>query len=58
MLIESLFTNGIYYTLMFILWQTKVFTPTLRNIALMFGVGMAIDLMPTIVCYLYLIKQK
>ena len=58
MLIESLFTNGIYYVLMFVLWKKGIFIPTLENISLMFGVGMAIDLIPTLSCYLYLINKE
>lgn len=58
MLIQSLFTNGIYYLIMFILWLTGAFIPTLTSISLMFGVGMAIDLIPTICCYLYLLKKE
>lgn len=58
MLIESLATNGIYYVIMFILWQSGVFVPTLTSIALMFGVGTALDLIPTFLCYLYLLKKE
>ena len=58
MLIESIATNGIYYVTMFVLWRTGVFVPTLTNIALMFGVGTALDLIPTIACYLYLLKKE
>ncbi|MDD7912687.1 MATE family Na+-driven efflux transporter [Metamycoplasma hyosynoviae] len=58
MLIESVFTNGLYYVTMFILWKTGVWIPTLKGIALMFGIGMAIDLIPTIGCYLYLLKKE
>ncbi len=58
MLIESLFTNGIYYVLMFILWKTGVFIPTLTSISLMFGIGMAIDFIPTVGCYLYLLRKE
>ena len=58
MLIESIATNGIYYVTMFILWQTGVFQPTLTSIALMFGIGTALDLIPTIACYLYLLKKE
>lgn len=58
MLIESIATNGIYYVTMFILWQTGVFAPTLTSIALMFGIGTALDLIPTIACYLYLLKKE
>ena len=58
MLWESVFTNGIYYLAMFILWKLGVWVPTLTGIALMFGIGMAIDLIPTFVCYLYLLKKE
>ena len=58
MLIESIFTNGLFYVTMFILWKTGVWTPTLTGIALMFGIGMAIDLIPTFGCYLYLLKKE
>ena len=58
MLLESIFTNGIYYVTMFILWKTDMWVPTLKGIALMFGIGMAIDLIPTFGCYLYLLKKE
>lgn len=58
MLIESICTNCIYYVLMFILWKTGVFVPTLTSISLMFGIGMAVDLIPTFGCYLYLLKKE
>lgn len=58
MLIESIFTNGLFYVTMYILWRTGVWVPTLTGISLMFGIGMAIDLIPTIGCYLYLLKKE
>ena len=58
MLIESIFTNGIYYVTMYILWKTGAWVPTLTGIALMFGIGMAIDLIPTIGCYVYLLHKE
>ena len=58
MLIESICTNCIYYLLMFILWKTGIFVPTLKSISLMFGVGMAVDFIPTLICYLYLLKKE
>jgi len=58
MMIESIFTNGIYYLTMFILWKTGVWIPSLTGIALMFGIGMAIDFIPTLGCYLYLLKKE
>lgn len=58
MLIESVATNGIYYVTMFILWKAGVFQPTLTSIALMFGIGTALDLIPTVACYIYLLKKE
>ena len=58
MLIESIFTNGLYYVTMFILWKTGVWVPSLDGIALMFGIGMAIDLIPTFGCYLFLLGKE
>ena len=58
MLYETIFTNLIYYLIMFILYKTGVFIPTLTSISLMFGVGMAVDLIPTIGCYIYLLKKE
>lgn len=43
---------------MFILWKLGVWEPTLTGIALMFGIGMAIDLIPTIGCYIYLLHKE
>lgn len=58
MLIESIFTNGIFYVTMYILWRVGVWVPTLTGISLMFGIGMAIDLIPTFGCYLYLLRKE
>lgn len=58
MLIQSICTNCVYYVVMFILWKTGVFIPTLLSISLMFGIGMAFDLIPTIGCYVYLLKKE
>ena len=57
MLIESVFTNGLYYVTMFVLWKMGIFIPTLNSISIMFGIGMAVDLIPTIGCYIYLVKK-
>ncbi len=58
MLIQSIATNLLYYLTMFILWKVGIFEPTLTRIALMFGVGIALDLIPTIGCYIYLLKVE
>jgi hypothetical protein len=39
---------------MFVLWKRGLWIPSLTGIALMFGIGMAFDLIPTVGCYLYL----
>lgn len=57
MLIESIFTNSLFYTTMFVLYKKVIWIPTLNSISLMFGVGMAIDLIPTLYCY-KLLKKK
>ena len=43
MLFESVVTNSVYYGTFFILYLTGVWTPTLIDIALMFGIGNAFD---------------
>ena len=58
MFIQSVCTNGVYYVIMFILWRKGIFVPTLRSISLMFGWGMAFDLIPTIGCYVLLLKKE
>lgn len=57
MLIESIFTNLTFYTAMYVLYRNGLWIPTLKSISIMFGVGMAIDLLPTIYCY-RLLKRK
>ena len=58
MFVQSIIINGIYYVTMFILWRTGYFQPSLMSISLMFGIGMALDLIPTIGCYLYLLRKE
>jgi Na+-driven multidrug efflux pump len=58
MLIQSVCTNCVYYVIMFVLWKCGIFVPTLLSISLMFGIGMALDLIPTIGCYIYLLKKE
>lgn len=58
MFIQSVLVNCVYYLIMFILWITGIFIPNLFSISMMFGIGMAIDLIPTIGCYLYLLKKE
>lgn len=58
MLIQSLCIDGVYYGVMFILYLTGVFAPTLLGIALMFGIGMTLDFIPTLVLYILLLKKE
>lgn len=58
MLAESVFTNGIYYAAAFILWRAGIWVPTLTGITLLFGIGMAVDMIPTIGCYCLLLKHE
>lgn len=58
MLIQSLCIDGLYYGIMFILYLTGVFIPTLLGIALMFGVGMTLDFIPTLVLYIRLLRKE
>lgn len=58
MFIQSVIVNCGYYVIMFILWITGVFEPSLLSISMMFGIGMALDLIPTIVCYIFLLKKE
>ena len=58
MLIQSLCIDGLYYGIMFILYLTKIFVPTLLGICLMFGIGMVLDFIPTLFLYLRLLKKE
>ena len=57
MLFESVITNVIYYGICFIFYITKLWTPSLIGIALMFGIGNAFDSIVSLGAYLYLIKK-
>lgn len=58
MMYQSLIVNILFYGGAFILFKANVFEPTLNGIALMFGLGMAFDFIPTVVLYLKLLKDK
>ncbi|HOX31455.1 MAG TPA: hypothetical protein PLB91_03950 [Spirochaetales bacterium] len=51
MLYQSLLVNTIFYGCMFIAYKTGIFIPTLERIAIMFGVGMAVDSVITFIMY-------
>lgn len=58
MLIQSICIDGFYYGVMFILYLCGVFVTTLLGICLMFGIGMALDFIPTMVLYIRLLKKE
>jgi Na+-driven multidrug efflux pump len=58
MLIQSICIDVGYYGLMFILYVTGVFVPTLVGISLMFGIGMALDFVPTLILYFKMLKKE
>lgn len=58
MLIQSICIDGFYYGIMFILYSTGVFKPTLLGIALMFGIGMILDFIPTMILYIRMLKEE
>lgn len=58
MLWQSLIVNIIWYGGAFILFKAGLFEPSLNKIALLFGIGMAIDFIPTTVLYIKLLKDR
>lgn len=57
MLIQSLIVNILYYGGAFILYIKGIFIPSLLSISLLFGIGMAIDFIPTIILYVLVLKK-
>ena len=51
MLYQSLIVNGTYYVCAFVLYQLGIFEPTLRSIALLFGFGIVLDFVATVVLF-------
>ena len=58
MLFESVVTNTIYYGAAFVLWECGVWTPSLINIALLFGIGNAFDTIVSLAAYVFLLKKQ
>jgi Na+-driven multidrug efflux pump len=58
MLFQSLVINIVYYGLMFILYATGVYEPTLTKIALMFAGGTAMDSVLTYFIFWWMLKKK
>ena len=58
MLFESVVTNTVYYGVVFILYATGMWTPTLTGIAFLFGIGNAFDSVVSFIAYLYLLRKQ
>lgn len=58
MLIQSLCIDLFYYGTMFVLYLTDVFVPTLTGICLIFGIGMAVDFIPTMILYIRMLRKE
>lgn len=58
MLYQSIVIDVFYYGLMFVLYITKVFKPSIIGISLMFGIGMALDFIPTMILYIRLLRKE
>jgi Na+-driven multidrug efflux pump len=58
MLFESVVTNTVYYGIVFILYATGMWTPTLTGIAFLFGIGNVFDSIVSFVAYLYLLRKQ
>ena len=58
MLWQSLIVNILFYGCAFILFKIGVFVPTLNGIAIMFGLGMVFDFIPTTYLYVKFFKDR
>lgn len=58
MLFESIVTNTLYYGVAFILYKMGIWVPSLKSIALLFGIGMAFDSVVSFGAYLYMIRKN
>jgi len=57
MLYQSLIVNIIYYGCAFVLYIKGIFIPSLFSISMLFGFGMIMDLVPTLVLYFLMLKK-
>ena len=57
MLYQSLIVNIIYYGFAFVLYIKGIFIPSLFSISMLFGFGMIMDLVPTLVLYFLMLKK-
>ncbi|AWX42663.1 Uncharacterised protein [Metamycoplasma cloacale] len=58
MLYQSLIINGIYYTILFVLYKTNIWNPTLISIALIFAGGIALDSILTYIIFIFYVKRQ
>ena len=58
MLFESVVTNTVYYGTAFVLYATGVWTPSLIDIALLFGIGNAFDSIVSFGAFVFLLKKE
>ena len=58
MLWQSVIVNSVFYGTVFILYQMSLFVPTLDKIAIMFGLGIAINSIITFSMYVYLVRKN
>jgi hypothetical protein len=58
MLWQSLIVNSMYYGSLFILYKNNLFSPNIYGIAIMFGIGILIDSIITMIMYYHLEKNK
>lgn len=58
MLIQSICIDAFYYGIMFILYLSGIFVPSLLSISLMFGIGMTLDFIPTMILYIRMLRKK
>ena len=57
MLIQSVCIDIFYYGIAFILYLNEIFVPSLLTISLMFGIGMTLDFIPTVILYFRMLKK-
>jgi len=58
MLFQSLIINTVYYGIMFVLYVTGIYSPSLIKIALMFAGGTALDSVLTYFIFVWMLKKK
>ncbi len=58
LVVQSILIDVIYYGLMFILYLAGIFVPSLLDICLMFGVGMLLNFVPTLLQYVRMLRES